>query len=752
MEAVKNGVLPLWNPYSYSGHPLLATLQPGVFYPLNVLLLLLPFDLAFNWLVVLHFVLAGAFMYLLVRELGASHSGSLAGALTFMLSGYLLSVHNVISTLFSATWVPLVILVYLRALRRGGYLYSIITGILLTFMFNAGGIEVVFGTMALVAILTAAPSVLITDGPALGKSMPLRNRFIVLSLAFLVFFGLSAVQMFPFVELADLSTRVHGLSYSEATTWSLDFKDLIQFFIPDPYGYGVTDEKYWSNQSWLKTIYLGATPFVFTLFFLMEKRRAAAGFVIVLLSYLCLAMGRNFLLYKYIYAYLPLFNKIRYPVKFLFLLFVFISISCGMGLDSLSMALGEGKRPFVRAAVILLSLAFVAALLFGLLDFFGPQIKDFLVERGIDYPDYNYADINIFNTKRFLFFFITLALVIYGAFRSPALGRRMPALVITLLTVDLFFAHQGFYFTTPSKVYHSKGEVMDFLSKKGGLFRTFTTPKTVKEKVEIEDAGSFDAKRLKSINIDKEKITGYNLSHHIFDMWGIEVTKRMDYTNIYNLIGIQKRPDSTNLLAMLNVRYVISIPPIESDEFRLVKVVGIDKKASSDIEKMKTLKVYENLNCLPRFFAVRDYSVIEDPMDYIRIMQKKSFRPSKLVLLEKDPWGGGARGSGGGEVGYSVDVIHYGLNSIELQVDVDDDSILVASESYYPGWKVYVDGRKRELLRADYVLRAVALEKGSHRVVFSYEPESFRAGAVVSVLTVAGLVAYFSFTAIRRRR
>ena len=697
-------------------------------------------------------------MYLLLKDLDTSHTGSLTGALTFMLGGYLLSVHNVISTLFSATWVPLVMFFYMRALRGRGTRYGVLTGVLITFMFNAGGLEVVFGTMGLVFIFTFLPGLLPSVGHGdQGPREPMNKRLANLSLAFIVFFGLSAVQMLPFVELADLSTRAHGLSYFEATTWSLDFKDLIQFFIPDPYGYGVTDEKYWSNQSWLKTIYLGAAPFVLTLFFFLEKRAAAAGFAFVTLLYLGLAMGRNFFLYEYLYLYFPLFNKIRYPVKFLFLVFVFLSISSGMGLDCLKRGLEGGRRVFVRAAVFLLFLAFFAAFVFGALDFFHAQIKDFLVSRGIDYPAYNHVDINLFNTKRVLFFFIALCLVVYAGLRSFAVRRHMPRILMAVLAVDLFFAHHGFYFTTPASVYHSKGEVMEFLSKDRGLFRTFTTPKTMKEKVEVEETAGFDTTRLKAMNLDKEKVTGYNLSHRIFDMWGIEVTKRMDYTNIYNLIGLQRGPDSTNLLSMLNVKYVISIPPIESEEFRLIKVVGVDGGDAKDLERMKTLKIYENLNYLPRFFAVRDYTVIDDPADYIRIMQKKSFDPSRLVLLEKDPWGdSGMRGkdsaSGPDGSGYSVDVLKYRLNSIALDVELAHDSILVASESFYPGWKVYVDGRPGELLRADYVLRAVALEKGSHRVVFSYEPDSFKWGAAISAFTLACLALYLPAPFMKRKR
>jgi hypothetical protein len=103
-EALRAGEFPLWNPYSFSGHPLFATLQPGVLYPINLLLVLLPFDLAFNWTIIVHYALAGIFTFALLREYRADATGALTGAIVFMLSGYLFSVHNVMSTLFSAAW------------------------------------------------------------------------------------------------------------------------------------------------------------------------------------------------------------------------------------------------------------------------------------------------------------------------------------------------------------------------------------------------------------------------------------------------------------------------------------------------------------------------------------------------------------------------------------------------------------------------------------------------------------------------
>src|SRR5450759_501137 len=43
IESLKQGVFPLWNPYSFSGNPHFANLQSGALYPINILFFILPF-------------------------------------------------------------------------------------------------------------------------------------------------------------------------------------------------------------------------------------------------------------------------------------------------------------------------------------------------------------------------------------------------------------------------------------------------------------------------------------------------------------------------------------------------------------------------------------------------------------------------------------------------------------------------------------------------------------------------------------
>ena len=78
---------------------------------------------------------------------------------------------------------------------------------------------------------------------------------------------------------------------------------------------------------------------------------------------------------------------------------------------------------------------------------------------------------------------------------------------------------------------------------------------------------------------------------------------------------------------------------------------------------------------------------------------------------------------------------------VEVRTSSETAGILVLSENYFPGWRVYVDGQAAELLRVNYDLRGVSLPQGEHAVSFVYRPASVVIGLVVSLLTLAVLLA-----------
>ena len=137
----------MWNPYQFSGHPFFANPQNAILYPLNGLFFFLPFDVAFNAIIILHFFLGGLFTYLFLKDLKVNSTGALISGLIFMLSGYLLSVHSLLTILLSSVWHPLIMMFFRRAMLSPGLKHEIVTSIFMTISFLGGGVEIVYGNL-----------------------------------------------------------------------------------------------------------------------------------------------------------------------------------------------------------------------------------------------------------------------------------------------------------------------------------------------------------------------------------------------------------------------------------------------------------------------------------------------------------------------------------------------------------------------------------------------------------------------------
>ena len=96
-----------------------------------------------------------------------------------------------------------------------------------------------------------------------------------------------------------------------------------------------------------------------------------------------------------------------------------------------------------------------------------------------------------------------------------------------------------------------------------------------------------------------------------------------------------------------------------------------------------------------------------------------------------------------------IDAYEAGINDVRMRVAAAEPSVLVLSQTHYPGWKAVVDGKDAPLLRADYGFLGVPLGPGIHTVRFLYRPGSLRTGAF---LTAAALLTSVGACAFGRRR
>jgi len=146
-------------------------------------------------------------------------------------------------------------------------------------------------------------------------------------------------------------------------------------------------------------------------------------------------------------------------------------------------------------------------------------------------------------------------------------------------------------------------------------------------------------------------------------------------------------------------------------------------------DSMHTL--YLNSNYLPRAFMVYDYEVIPQPDRLLLRMKQLKENFNKTVLLESNP---GDMVKAVGHVKNKVDIIKYNPHTVALKVFTEKQGLMVLSDSYYPGWKAFVDGLPTKIYIADYAFRAIAVPAGEHEITFLFSPFSSKMGMVISSL------------------
>ena len=104
--------------------------------------------------------------------------------------------------------------------------------------------------------------------------------------------------------------------------------------------------------------------------------------------------------------------------------------------------------------------------------------------------------------------------------------------------------------------------------------------------------------------------------------------------------------------------------------------------------------------------------------------------------------------------GDTIKLDSYEPNNLGYTYRTKQNGLAVFSEIYYPkGWNAYVDGKLTRHFRVDYVLRAMVLPAGEHKVVFKFEPQVYFLGekiSLVSSLILIALVIVFGFVEIRK--
>jgi len=148
-----------------------------------------------------------------------------------------------------------------------------------------------------------------------------------------------------------------------------------------------------------------------------------------------------------------------------------------------------------------------------------------------------------------------------------------------------------------------------------------------------------------------------------------------------------------------------------------------------------TAAMWENRDALPRTFIVHRAEIVNDDQALERL-KTPCFPYDQLVLLSDVPASALIDSSNDPGPLSQVTVVEYKPERVVVNVQTERAGYLVLTDSWYPGWVAWIDGKETPIYRADYIFRAVPLSPGQHTVVFEYRPASLFWGAVISGVSV----------------
>ncbi len=163
------------------------------------------------------------------------------------------------------------------------------------------------------------------------------------------------------------------------------------------------------------------------------------------------------------------------------------------------------------------------------------------------------------------------------------------------------------------------------------------------------------------------------------------------------------------IVDVLNVRYIITRT---EDVPRLAAIPKFRHIAS-----LPGSELFENTSVFPRFFLVHQAQVAGSLAEARDLILRNQIDLRQAAIVDKTMELAASDGSGD-----RVETLRYEPNALEVSTNTSRGGLLVLSETYYPGWKAWVDDQAAPIHPTDIALRGVIVPAGTHRVRMEFRP------------------------------
>ncbi|HKI20384.1 MAG TPA: YfhO family protein, partial [Isosphaeraceae bacterium] len=505
--------------------------------------------------------------------------------------------------------------------------------------------------------------------------------------------------------------------------------------------------------------------------------------------------------YWWLTTILPGFRQFRFPAKLFTFTTLGLAALAGMGWDGLS----SGRN---RPMTVLLSLLIALTLgclgvvlvyrtpIMSALEAFGPDSSF-----GPFHADGAYAAI----VRALIHGLVVLGLgvvAVRSAAKRPVLAGT---LVLVVMTADLALANAQYILTVPQRLFEGESEVLAHINAaerdkpSPGPFRIHRmalwsppgwghseSPNRVSDFVSWE-RGTLQPKY--GINLGVE----YTHTLGVAELYDYEwyfagfprAIRDPAFAKVLPIeIGKEVVYYPRRAFDMWNTRYFVvpAFPNGWRDEMRAFAAFRFQTEllhpkpsffdgpnfqdAVNQWVETKDYQIFRNLNEYPRAWVVHSARAIKPGVGLSRESRADSmqeivyaddpiwhdetqhvFDPRKLVWIDNDRLSEleSTLSEGPPKSSERVDVTYPSPQTAVLEATLESPGIVVLADVFYPGWELTIDGKPAPIYRVNRMMRGAAVRSGKHRLVYRYNPASFRIGRAVSV---GGLVALLVFGAL----
>ncbi|GAB4243729.1 MAG: hypothetical protein Kow00109_19570 [Acidobacteriota bacterium] len=679
---LREGRMPLWNPFVLTGVPFLAATVPGALFPFHWLAAWLHSSQVFDLGALSKLLLGGFGVYSFLTRIGCRPLAAVSGAWCYVFSGYYF-----FFLLFPNTWVaaflPWALSTGETIALRWSHRPVALLAVIVAMMAFAGHVETAFlccvalGLYVFVAHFHAIPWIL--GAGVLGGS-------------------LAAVQLLPFLENLGESATLQQRSFGDSNPYYFPWSGLPAILVPNYLGSPVLSEhgdaRLFAVALWIGPLSLGAA--CLACWVPLPLRRRALALTVVSLFALAICFG----IYPvfHLFTSLPLLRQGNHTHMVL----VFqagVALLAGLGIEAIERRSG----PSWAQAAIILGWGVLYALLC-------PLAMD--PARSLDAAQGNYPLWSVRLGFPWLLVILGLLLTVNAAgafFRSSGLCAGT-LLAAALVTVGGW--HRTDYSLEPLETPPPVTKILSRSDRMVVLGIGTYAPDTGML-WQLRDARGYESVVPSGLpQVFGDVVAGAVDPHHFIPV------SALDHADLARL----RRLGVTHLVSPIDLNFPGTAPVSMAFPrvYRIARSYRVHWATRLRVEPVSLSQVFRTDSLDTIFLA--------PPLPEASRLGTSSDRDlTRLDVgirwLRDDP-----------------DVLAW-----EVEPPGATGAWFVLRDRWFPGWAASLDGRPVQLVVADRLFRAVFVPPGRHRLEMRYAPWSVRLGLLISLIGALGLVAFLAF-------